>query len=114
MSNPKTPSATPPLWQRDTSPSDVLLTEDDSVKHPQSNRKPLVEQATKFLSEDGIRDAPADRKKSFLRSKGLNEREIDKLLLDPPAGTKDKSEEPQVLEQFLYPQKHMLSSVYSH
>ena len=87
----------------------MLLAEDDSVKHSHSNRESLVEQATSFLSEDGIRDAPADRKRSFLESKGLNKKEIDELLLGSSANTKAGSEESQVLEQFLYSQKQMLN-----
>lgn len=43
-------------------------------------RDSLIEKASRFLQEDPIRDAPIERKKLFLESKGLTETEIDTLL----------------------------------
>ncbi|KAG2413419.1 hypothetical protein HFD88_002608 [Aspergillus terreus] len=60
----------PPSATSSTSPSS-----DDT-----SSRATLVEQASKFLQDDSIRDAPLDRKISFLESKGLRNDEIEGLL----------------------------------
>ena len=45
-----------------------------------TSRQDLVEQASRFLEDESIRDAPTDRKVSFLESKGLNPDEIQQLL----------------------------------
>ncbi|KAL8802850.1 MAG: hypothetical protein Q9182_003537 [Xanthomendoza sp. 2 TL-2023] len=52
---------------------------------PAPPRVALLEQASKFLAEDDIRDAPREKKIAFLQSKGLVDEEIS-TLLDPPSG----------------------------
>ncbi|KAG8531161.1 uncharacterized protein KY384_004519 [Bacidia gigantensis] len=47
-------------------------------------RNALRESAAKFLDDDTVRDAPIDRKRSFLQSKGVPEPDIDKLLAIHP------------------------------
>ena len=44
------------------------------------SRTSLIEQASKFLDDEQIRDAPKERKVAFLESKGLINEEIHKLL----------------------------------
>lgn len=39
-----------------------------------------MEQAATFLLDENVHDAPLERKRSFLQSKGLSIDEIDKLL----------------------------------
>lgn len=78
-SEPTAPSAT----VRDpSSPSN----EDDSQQDRQgdlhASRASLLNQATNFLQDDDIRDAPTERKMAFLESKGLGELEIEGLLAD--------------------------------
>jgi hypothetical protein len=41
---------------------------------------PLLEQATRFLEDPAIRDAPRERKVAFLESKGVDDKEIETLL----------------------------------
>jgi hypothetical protein len=40
----------------------------------------LLEQATRFLEDPAIRDAPRERKVAFLESKGVDDKEIETLL----------------------------------
>jgi hypothetical protein len=44
----------------------------------------LLEQASKFLEDPTIRDAPWDKKVVFLRSKGVKDEEIEKLRKPQP------------------------------
>ncbi|OJJ01581.1 hypothetical protein ASPVEDRAFT_41177 [Aspergillus versicolor CBS 583.65] len=68
-----------PQWQRQhSSPppaSDGSKDADNDV-----DRSTLLEQASKFLQDDSIRDASTDRKIAFLESKGLTAPEIDNVL----------------------------------
>jgi hypothetical protein len=41
--------------------------------------EPLLEQARKFLQDPTIRDEPIERKKAFLRSKGIEDKTISEL-----------------------------------
>lgn len=67
-----------PQWQQQHSaPSS---TSDGKETASEVDRTTLLEQASKFLQDDSIRDAPTDRKISFLESKGLTALEIDNLL----------------------------------
>ena len=61
-----------PSWQRQGEEP----TEQESLEP----RTSLLEKASKFLEEDSIRDAPIERKKLYLESKGLSESEINDLL----------------------------------
>ncbi|KAL8783395.1 MAG: hypothetical protein Q9213_004654 [Squamulea squamosa] len=47
---------------------------------PPPPRAILLEQASKFLKEDQIKDASTERKTAFLQSKGLTEEEVHRLL----------------------------------
>ncbi|MCJ1447027.1 MAG: hypothetical protein MMC23_007535 [Stictis urceolatum] len=84
MSDPKDRSI--PQWQRQGpgDASQVALKEADKVEPAPATeaqaRAPLLEQAKEFLQHDEIRDAPTDRKISFLEGKGLSNDEIQQLL----------------------------------
>lgn len=76
-----------PSWQRQepsTSPkqpdNNNTPPQEPPEHEPSEPRASLIENASKFLEDDSIRDAPIERKKSFLESKGLSESEIDDLL----------------------------------
>ncbi len=57
----------------------------DSPAHVEASppRAILLEQASKFLEDDEIKDTPAERKIAFLRSKGLTDEEVYRLLEIP-------------------------------
>ncbi|GLA15597.1 hypothetical protein AnigIFM62618_002140 [Aspergillus niger] len=79
-SKPK-PSSIPP-WQQSNNASNTDNSS-ESTSSPTSDdtsRSTLIEQASKFLEDESIRDAPTDRKVSFLQSKGLREDEVNSLL----------------------------------
>lgn len=73
-----------PSWQReDTAP--LVSPEDKTSRIPDKNaasnpREPLLEQATKFLENEDIRNTSIERKSSFLELKGLTEDEIADLV----------------------------------
>ena len=54
--------------------------QEPAQKNPPEPRASLIESASKFLEDDSIRDAPIERRKQFLESKGLTGAEIDELL----------------------------------
>ncbi|EEQ87591.1 peroxin 14/17 [Blastomyces dermatitidis ER-3] len=58
----------------------VNASSEDKEKTESSARETLIEQASRFLEDESIRDAPTDKKVSFLESKGLNNEDIQKLL----------------------------------
>ena len=64
---PESPENTPPQISGERSGNDEA-------------RQSLLKSAAKFLEDKDIRDAPVERKKSFLDSKGLTEDEIQSLL----------------------------------
>ena len=74
-----------PSWQQQ-GPSSVPAQPDSAPRQERAEQQPpesrasLIEKASKFLEDDSIRDAPIERKKLFLGSKGLTEPEIDELL----------------------------------
>lgn len=95
-----------PSWQRvdsSSEPANPTVTVRDSCSsssqedpqqqgsqpHLHPSRASLIDQATQFLQDDDIRDAPIDRKTAFLESKGLSSLEIEELLVVPP--TEDDS-----------------------
>ena len=49
------------------------------------DRGVLLQKANKFLQEDDVRNASTQRKRSFLQSKGLSDREIESLLSTEPS-----------------------------
>ncbi|KAI9824553.1 MAG: hypothetical protein M1832_001642 [Thelocarpon impressellum] len=71
-----------PQWQRKSDSSDPKRGPDDLPAQDSKplSRAPLLQQATKFLEDDEIRDASTDRKIAFLESKGLTTDEIQELL----------------------------------
>ncbi|KAJ5959335.1 uncharacterized protein N7479_006485 [Penicillium vulpinum] len=76
-------SASIPSWQRanetvDESPSPT--SNDAPATTASTSRQALLDQASKFLEDESIRDAPTDRKVSFLESKGLNSDDIEQVL----------------------------------
>ena len=82
MTDPKVNSN--PDWQR-REPGEASATAEsekttDSNLRPPTSRAALLEQATKFLQDNEIRQATAERKISFLESKGLTKEEIQQLL----------------------------------
>lgn len=78
MSDPKSKSPSIPSWQRSagSTPADQPPSSDDAP----AVRQELLDQASRFLEDESISDAPTDRKISFLESKGLNSNEIQQLL----------------------------------
>lgn len=74
-----------PEWQRKSAertatPEPDHMSSDNTGSSEDSSRSVLLDQATKFLEDESIRDASTDRKVSFLESKGLTNDEIQKLL----------------------------------
>ncbi|OJD26841.1 hypothetical protein ACJ73_01762 [Blastomyces percursus] len=53
---------------------------EDKEKAESTARETLIEQASRFLEDESIRDAPTDKKVAFLESKCLNNEDIQKLL----------------------------------
>ncbi|RAK96269.1 peroxisomal membrane protein PEX14 [Aspergillus ibericus CBS 121593] len=96
MADSKPKSSSIPQWQQ---PNNASNNDSDSASalSPTSDETPrseLIEQATKFLEDDSIRDAPTDRKVTFLQSKGLREDEINTLLgISPTSKPSDTTEE---------------------
>lgn len=84
MSDPSSKPTSIPSWQRSGSAPDQapLSSSPSSDDAPASStsRQDLVDSASRFLEDESIRDAPTDRKVSFLESKGLNSDEIQQLL----------------------------------
>ncbi|KAE8376446.1 peroxisomal membrane anchor protein conserved region-domain-containing protein [Aspergillus bertholletiae] len=76
-SKPKPPSI--PQWQR-ASATNSTSASSPSSDADDASRSDLLQQATKFLEDESLRDAPLDRKISFLESKGLRQDEINSLL----------------------------------
>ena len=75
-----------PSWQREkVSPNGLTEDGSDTInplqkESPASCRTSLMEHASKFLQDDDVKDAPTERKRAFLASKGLTSQEIDRLL----------------------------------
>ncbi|KAJ5164473.1 uncharacterized protein N7500_006303 [Penicillium coprophilum] len=72
-----------PSWQRpnkaaEESPSST--SDDAPATTDSTSRQALRDQALKFLEDVSIRDAPTDRKVSFLESKGLSSDDIEQVL----------------------------------
>ncbi|KAK2810597.1 hypothetical protein FQN50_002854 [Emmonsiellopsis sp. PD_5] len=77
-------AASIPSWQlpAGNAASDATATsantETDKADSP--SKETLLEQASRFLEDESIRDAPTDKKIAFLESKGLQNDDIQKLL----------------------------------
>jgi hypothetical protein len=76
-SDPSDKKSGAPSWQSDL--KGTTPTEGDTEPQPPS-RETVIEQAKKFLEEDEVRNAPADKKISFLESKGLSNEDIQSLM----------------------------------
>ncbi|KAK2777712.1 hypothetical protein FQN52_002989 [Onygenales sp. PD_12] len=80
----KPKAASIPSWQlpAGNAPSDTTAapanTETEKADSP--SKETLLEQASRFLDDESIRDAPTDKKIAFLESKGLQNDDIQKLL----------------------------------
>ncbi|CAI7644698.1 unnamed protein product [Penicillium glandicola] len=97
-------AASIPSWQRcnNTAEESPSPTSDDAPAATAStSRQGLIDQASKFLEDESIRDAPTERKISFLESKGLSSDDIQQVLgISPNAeasssstATEDKTQE---------------------
>lgn len=76
-----------PSWQLaepSTGPSDQPQDSPESpLQTPSQSRDLLIRQAATFLLDENVREAPLERKRSFLQSKGLSIDEIERLLQTP-------------------------------
>ncbi|KAI9759997.1 MAG: hypothetical protein M4579_001934 [Chaenotheca gracillima] len=85
MSNdPKDQKPSIPQWQRqlvqEPSAKDSTSESSEGAEAPPTSRADLIAQASRFLEEDDIRNAPNERKVTFLESKGLTQEEIGGVL----------------------------------
>ncbi|PYH70267.1 peroxisomal membrane protein PEX14, partial [Aspergillus vadensis CBS 113365] len=83
MADSKPKPSSIPSWQQPNNASNPNNDNSESTSSPtsdDSSRSALIEQAAKFLEDESIRDAPTDRKVTFLQYKGLREDEINTLL----------------------------------
>ncbi|RAH59575.1 peroxisomal membrane anchor protein [Aspergillus piperis CBS 112811] len=83
MADSKPKPSSIPSWQQPNNASNPNTDNSESTSSPTSDdtsRSALIEQAAKFLEDESIRDAPTDRKVTFLQSKGFREDEINTLL----------------------------------
>ncbi|RAK74511.1 peroxisomal membrane protein PEX14, partial [Aspergillus fijiensis CBS 313.89] len=94
------PKSSIPEWQKSNAGSErsstgtTATTTNPSADDNDTEERPaLLDQAAKFLQDDSIRDAPVERKRTFLESKGLRNDEIDLLLSQSPEES-STSEEP--------------------
>ncbi|KAL2828835.1 peroxisomal membrane anchor protein conserved region-domain-containing protein [Aspergillus pseudoustus] len=69
-----------PLWQQQNSSTPPSTDDKDKDTGKDTARSTLIEQASKFLEDESIKDATIDRKIAFLETKGLTSPEIDSLL----------------------------------
>ncbi len=81
------PSSAPPQEEEQQQEESTLApvpTEEDLPSLESDDRNPerseLLEQASRFLDDPAIRDAPREKKVTFLQSKGVDEEDIDALL----------------------------------
>ncbi|KGO72149.1 Peroxisome membrane anchor protein Pex14p, N-terminal [Penicillium italicum] len=83
MSDDTSNPASIPSWQRPnkTAEDSPSPTSDNAPATTAStSRQALLDQAAKFLEDESIRDAPTERKVSFLESKGLSSDDIEQVL----------------------------------
>jgi hypothetical protein len=80
-SSPSSTQETAPNEQIETSPAPGVQDSAAGTKEELgTERSKLLEQASRFLEDPSIRDAPRDRKVTFLESKGVASEEIAELL----------------------------------
>ncbi|KAJ5603648.1 hypothetical protein N7537_006604 [Penicillium hordei] len=76
-------SASIPSWQRSNKTAEESPSpnpDDAPATTASTSRQALLDQASKFLEDESIRDAPIERKVSFLESKGLSSDDIEHVL----------------------------------
>ena len=73
------PESQEPEEAEPTTTSDPEEPMPEEKEESQLGSSSLLEQASKFLEDPTIRDAPWDKKAAFLGSKGVKEEEIEKL-----------------------------------
>ena len=78
--SPPTSDTEEPTQQQQAESTPEPGTEEFAEHRPAAEGVSLLEQASKFLEDPSIRDAPRDRKASFLETKGLSKDEVEKLL----------------------------------
>ncbi|KAL9599817.1 MAG: hypothetical protein Q9219_003603 [cf. Caloplaca sp. 3 TL-2023] len=74
-------------------------TEASTPPDPPPSRAALLEQASKFLIEDDIKNAPTEKKIAFLETKGLTREETGRLLNIPSENVATKAQEKTEMEQ---------------
>ncbi|EON64714.1 hypothetical protein W97_03947 [Coniosporium apollinis CBS 100218] len=75
-----TPPPPPTPAEPPTTAQQAPGAEESTTSGSTQAQPPLIEQASKFLQDPSIRDAPRERKVAFLQSKGLSSDEIQTLL----------------------------------
>ncbi|RAH78344.1 hypothetical protein BO86DRAFT_345519, partial [Aspergillus japonicus CBS 114.51] len=115
------PKSSIPEWQKSNASSEnsstgtaaAATTINSSADDNETEDRPaLLDQAAKFLQDDSIRDAPLDRKRTFLESKGLRNDEIELLLSQSHEefSTKEPSSNPEVANNHEAPSSSSSSS----
>lgn len=96
-----------PIWQGRGSSASETPKEDyakasEQGEFPDERRQSLLENAAKFLEDKDIRNAPVERKKFFLGSKGLTEDEIQGLLQEQEQEQEEDQHTPEaeVMEDY--------------
>ena len=69
--------------EADAAPAPAAEAEESTDSRWQSEDTTLLEQASRFLDDPTIRDAPREKKVAFLESKGVKADEIEQLLEAP-------------------------------
>ncbi|PSN63580.1 hypothetical protein BS50DRAFT_602381 [Corynespora cassiicola Philippines] len=77
---PDSPDSPEPQPESHASPDDAEEPARDASDEMPPHDIPLLEQASRFLQDPAIRDAPRDRKAAFLESKGVKSEDINRLL----------------------------------
>ena len=89
--SPPTSDTEEPAQQHQAESTSEPGAEESAEHRPAAEGVSLLEQASKFLEDPSIRDAPRDRKASFLETKGLSKDEVEKLLgTEPEQDTSSK------------------------
>ena len=91
LASPPTSDTEEPAQQQQAESTSEPGAEDSAERRPAAEGVSLLEQASKFLEDPSIRDAPRDRKASFLETKGLSKDDVEKLLgAEPEQDTSSK------------------------
>lgn len=102
-----------PRWQQndyrssDSPNGESTPPESSKSTEPPPPRAALLEQASKFLQEDEIKDAPTDRKVAFLESKGLTEEEVQRLLVLPSDTVDGEAQKEAAIEETVRYTRHI-------